>query len=108
MLPEVEKIIKDNFYPMEECLKTCIEFKQIEATALLYRKIGNYQEAINIYLRMLEQGLNFKRFKKELYYLDQQQKKMQEKERQQIFAENQAKLKRKLTQNNTDLMKLLV
>ena len=57
---------------------------------------------------MLEQGLNFKRFKKELYYLDQQQKKMQEKERQQIFAENQAKLKRKLTQNNTDLMKLLV
>ena len=24
---EVEKIIKDNFYPMEECLKICVEFK---------------------------------------------------------------------------------
>ena len=24
---EVEKIVKDNFYPMEECLKTCLEFK---------------------------------------------------------------------------------
>lgn len=24
---EIEKIIKDNFYPMEECLKICIEYK---------------------------------------------------------------------------------
>lgn len=37
---EIKKIIKDNFYPMEDCLKTCSEFKQIEATALLNKKIG--------------------------------------------------------------------
>lgn len=24
---EIEKIIKDNFYPMEDCLKICIEYK---------------------------------------------------------------------------------
>ncbi len=47
---EVEKIIKDNFYPMEECLKICVEFKQIEASALLNKKIGNYESAITLYL----------------------------------------------------------
>jgi len=27
VVSEVEKIIKDNFYPMEDCLKICIEYK---------------------------------------------------------------------------------
>lgn len=27
VVPEIDKIVKDNFYPMEECLKTCFEFK---------------------------------------------------------------------------------
>ncbi len=47
---EIEKIIKENFYPMEDCLKICTEFKQSEASALLYKKIGNYQEAIKLYI----------------------------------------------------------
>jgi len=28
---EIEKVIKDNFYPMEECLKIVTEYKIIEA-----------------------------------------------------------------------------
>jgi hypothetical protein len=35
---------------MEDCLKICTEFKQSEASALLYKKIGNYQEAIKLYI----------------------------------------------------------
>lgn len=51
---EIKKIIKDNFYPMEDCLKTCNEFKQIEATALLNKKIGQYDVAIKLYLNILK------------------------------------------------------
>ena len=32
---EIEKVIKDNFYPMEECLKIVTEYKIIEAFAKL-------------------------------------------------------------------------
>ncbi len=51
--PEVEKIVKDNFYPMEDCLKICAEFRQVEACALINRKLGHYAESINLYLRVL-------------------------------------------------------
>jgi hypothetical protein len=36
---EVEKVIKDGIYPMEDCLKICTEFNQTEAAALLNKKI---------------------------------------------------------------------
>jgi len=49
----IKKIVKDNFYPIEDCLKICKEFKQTEATALLYKKIGNHSMAVSIYLMML-------------------------------------------------------
>lgn len=85
---EVEKIIKDNFYPMEECLKICDEFKQIEASALLNKKIGNYESAITLYLEILKKEINYERLKKELYYFDKENKRHLEKERQLLFAEN--------------------
>lgn len=66
----IKKIVKDNFYPIEDCLKICLEFKQTEATALLYKKIGNYSMAVTVYLLMLQQGLDYNRLKKELFYLN--------------------------------------
>lgn len=78
---------------MEKCLEICNEFKQIEASALLNKKIGNYQQAISLYLQQLKVGLNYDRLKKELYFLDKETKKHQEKERQNLFAENQAMFK---------------
>ena len=67
---EIEKIVRDNFYPMEECLKTCSEFKQLEACALINRKLGNYSESIELYLRVMSNGLIIEDFKKELFYLN--------------------------------------
>jgi len=65
---EVKRIIKDNFYPMEECLKIVTEFKQIEAMALLFKKIGSYTEAITLYLELLNTELDYTQLKRELYY----------------------------------------
>ena len=50
---EIKLIIKDNFYPMEECLKIVTEHKQIESMALLHKKIGSYVESIKLYLQLL-------------------------------------------------------
>lgn len=47
---EIKRIIKENFYPMEEILKIVTEFNQIEAMALLNKKIGNYANSISLYL----------------------------------------------------------
>ncbi len=83
---EVEKVIKDGIYPMEDCLKICTEFNQTEAAALLNKKIGNYYQAIQLYLQILKREMNYERLKKELYYLNQETKRHVEKERQQLFS----------------------
>jgi hypothetical protein len=44
---QIRQIIKEGFYPMEECLKIVTEFKQLESMALLNRKVGNNKEAIH-------------------------------------------------------------
>jgi hypothetical protein len=38
----VEGMIRDSFYPMEECLRICRDLGHKEAEALLNKKIGNY------------------------------------------------------------------
>ena len=50
---EVKRIIKENFYPMEECLKIVTQFKQIEAMALLNSKIGSYTQSVQLFLELL-------------------------------------------------------
>jgi len=90
---EVEKVIKDGIYPMEDCLKICTEFNQTEAAALLNKRIGNYYQAIQLYLQILKREMNYERLKKELYYLNQETKRHIEKERQQLFSQNQARFK---------------
>lgn len=67
---------------MEECLKICTEHNQTEASALLNKKIGNYQQAIQLYLQILKREINYERLKKELYYLNKETRRHIEKERQ--------------------------
>lgn len=50
---EIEKIIKTNFYPMEDCLQICTEFNYLESAAILNKKIGNYSKAVELHLRIL-------------------------------------------------------
>jgi hypothetical protein len=50
---EVKRICKENFYPMEECLKIVAQYKQIEAMALLNSKIGSYTQSVQLYLELL-------------------------------------------------------
>lgn len=35
---------------MEECLKIVTNFKQIEAMALLHKKVGSYVQSVQLYL----------------------------------------------------------
>ena len=90
---EIERIVKESFYPMEECLKICREFNQMEAQALLSKKIGNYQHSIALYLEILYSDLNKERLKKELYYLHKETLRHSDNEREKLFALNQAKFK---------------
>lgn len=42
VVPLVKLIATDSCYPLEECLKECIASDQIEASALLSKRIGKY------------------------------------------------------------------
>lgn len=53
---------------MEECLKIVTEYKQVEAMAMLYKKIGSYTESIQLYLQLLYTELDYTELKRELYY----------------------------------------
>ena len=92
---------------MEACLEICQEHKQTEAAALLNKKIGNYEQALQLYLQILKHGINYERLKKELYYFDKENQRHIEKERKQVFAENQARLKATQLQTSYDLSSLL-
>jgi hypothetical protein len=69
-LSQIKVIKNKHFYPHEELLKICKEFNQDEACAILTKKIGMYMDSVKIYLKLLKQDLDIKRFRKELYYLD--------------------------------------
>lgn len=64
-----KEILKDKFYPYEECLKICKQYGQNEACALLAKKIGDYMTSFEILIKVLSDGLQIKPFRKELYYL---------------------------------------
>lgn len=64
-----KEILKDKFYPYEECLKICKQYGQNEAVALLAKKIGDYMTSIEIYFKVLADHLKIKPFRKELYYM---------------------------------------
>ncbi len=38
----VKKVGRENYYPIEECLKICTAAENLEASALLCIEIGNY------------------------------------------------------------------
>ena len=69
LLSIMKVILKEKFYPMEECLKICKEYNQLEACALLAKRVGFYMQSVVTYFKILEEGLNIRRFRKELYFL---------------------------------------
>ena len=68
----VTNTIKQNIYPLEDCLKTCQEYRQPEACALIQKKIGAYKDSIMMYLQLLDRELNIGEFRRELYVFDKQ------------------------------------
>lgn len=41
-------MVKDVYYPIEDCLEICQEFNITEATFLLTRKVGKYFDCIKL------------------------------------------------------------
>ena len=66
----VEIACKQNCLQIEAFIKICKDNKQIEAEALLNKKLGNYCESIELYLKVIEETIekDISCFKKELYY----------------------------------------
>lgn len=50
----IRQIVKENFYPIEGCLKICQDFNQLEACAMLAKKAGFYLQSIKTYFAVLE------------------------------------------------------
>lgn len=50
----VERACKQNCLQIEDFIKICKEHKQVEAEALLNKKLGNYCESIQLYLQVIE------------------------------------------------------
>jgi len=71
---KIKANIKQNFYPAEECLKVCLKYEQTEACAILCKKAGQYMEAVQHYITLVNKTINTPKnillFKKELYDLD--------------------------------------
>ena len=65
----IKVILKEKFYPMEECLKICEEFNQLEACALLAKRVGYYMQSVETYFKIIADQLDMRRFRKELFYM---------------------------------------
>eukprot|EP00347_Sterkiella_histriomuscorum_P012402 403368713 len=67
VLDIVQKMVKDVYYPIEDCLEICQEFNIIEATFLLNRKVGKYFDCIKQGLHLLQEKVDYPKLKVELY-----------------------------------------
>ena len=91
---QIKQIVKDNFYPMDECLKIVTHFKQLEAMALLNKKIGNNSEAIRLYILLLKNNLCENDLKRELFYFEKEGLRHRETLRERVRVMNREKFKR--------------
>ena len=55
----VHDAVKQDFYPIAECLSICREFKQSRAIAVLLKRNGQFLESIGAYLGVLEDEIDF-------------------------------------------------
>lgn len=69
MLEIVKRACKSNCISVEDFIKICQKYKQTEAEAVLQKKLGNYCEAIKVYLQLMENTFDPRvmTYKKELY-----------------------------------------
>jgi hypothetical protein len=42
----LERMIKQKLAPLQDCLQICQQFGQLQSSALLNKKIGNYFESV--------------------------------------------------------------
>lgn len=66
----VKLAIKAGHYPLEDFLRICEKFDATEACAVLCKKLGQYKESVNHYIKLIRKSIKIDEFKKELYGLD--------------------------------------
>lgn len=69
-MPLIEKIVKNRFYPVEDCLNICLENKQIEACAFLSKKLNKYFESVQLFIEVLAQKIKTHDLKAELLFAE--------------------------------------
>jgi hypothetical protein len=47
------EFVQRNYFPVDECLKICEEKGALEASAVLHRRKGAYQDSIELYVQVL-------------------------------------------------------
>lgn len=74
VLTLVEKMVRNAYYPVQDCLQICQEFDQKEAAFLLNKKLGKYFEAVEMGLNIILQKVNLTNLKIEVYYAHNKRK----------------------------------
>jgi len=52
---DVEKYVKKEYYPLENCLTLCQKYKINSAVAFLLHRAGRFSEAIDVYLKLMNE-----------------------------------------------------
>eukprot|EP00347_Sterkiella_histriomuscorum_P024298 403331615 len=68
VLSIVEKMVKNTYYPIEDCLQICQEHDQIEAAFLLNKKLGKYYESVTQGLSIIQSRVDLTKLKIEVYH----------------------------------------
>jgi hypothetical protein len=61
-------MVKNSYYPIEDCLKICLKYGQTEAQFLLNKKLGKYYESVEQGVSILVNKVDLTKLKIELYY----------------------------------------
>ena len=55
--PKLLEVVKKKYYPIEECLDICKRHKRWHPCAILLKRMSEYAEAVQMYLKVLSDTL---------------------------------------------------
>jgi Zinc finger, C3HC4 type (RING finger) len=61
-------MVKNTYYPIQDCLVICQEYDQAEAAFLLNKKLGKYFDAVKLGIQIIKTKVDLRKLKVELYF----------------------------------------
>lgn len=61
-------MVKNSYYPVQDCLAICQEYDQKEAAFLLNKKLGKYFDSVECGIKIIKTKVDLNKLKLELYF----------------------------------------